>query len=198
MGGKARVGLAGRLEGALRDVARVFDANPSGMVIGGIAVIARGVPRTTRDIDLTFAGATGIATLLDQLAVAGITPRIPDAEAFAAESQVLLMRHAASGVEVDVSCAWLSFELEAIAAARRESIAGVSLPIAQPEDLVIYKAIAWRPQDQQDVERLLVLHGDRMDLDRVRRRVRELGEALEVDRLAELEAMILRVLARPP
>jgi hypothetical protein len=76
-------------------------------------------------------------------------------------------------------------------------IAGVSLPIAQPEDLVIYKAIAWRPQDQQDVERLLVLHGDRMNLDRVRHRVRELGEALEVDRLADLEATIRRVLARP-
>jgi hypothetical protein len=76
MGGKARVGLAQRLEGALRDVARVFDANPSGMVIGGIAVIARGVPRTTRDIDLTFAGSTGIPTLLDQLAGAGITPRM--------------------------------------------------------------------------------------------------------------------------
>jgi hypothetical protein len=35
--------------------------------------------------------------------------------------------------------------------------------VAQPEDLVIYKAIAWRPQDQQDVERLLALHGARCD-----------------------------------
>jgi len=37
----------------------------------------------------------------------------------------------------------------------------------EPEDLVIYKAIAWRPQDQQDVERLLALHGARMDLARL-------------------------------
>lgn len=195
MGGKARVGLAQRLEGALRDVARAFEANPHGMVIGGIAVIARGVPRTTRDIDVTFAGTTGVAPLAAQLARVGISPRIPDAEAFAAESQVLLMRHVGSGVDIDVSCAWLAFELEAIAAARRETIAGVSLPIARPEDLVIYKAIAWRPQDQQDVERLLVLHGDHMDLDRIRRHVRELAEALEVDRLADLEATIRRVLA---
>ena len=59
---------------------------------------------------------------------------------------------------------------------------------------MIYKAIAWRPQDQQDVERLLVLHGERMDLARVRRHVRELGEAMEQDRLRDLETVIRRVL----
>jgi hypothetical protein len=59
---------------------------------------------------------------------------------------------------------------------------------------VIYKAIAWRPQDQQDVERLLVLHGARMDLTRIRQHVRELGEAMEQDRLRELEIMFRRVL----
>ncbi|MEO7730456.1 MAG: hypothetical protein ABIY55_05750, partial [Kofleriaceae bacterium] len=67
---------------------------------------------------------------------------------------------------------------------------------AQPEDLIIYKAIAWRPQDQQDVERLLALHGARMDLARIRRHVRELGEAMEQDRLRDLDVVIRRVLAR--
>jgi len=67
--------------------------------------------------------------------------------------------------------------------------------VAQPEDLVIYKAIAWRPQDQQDVERLLALHGARMDLARIRRHVRDLGEAMEQDRVRELDVVIRRVLA---
>jgi hypothetical protein len=70
------------------------------------------------------------------------------------------------------------------------------LQVAQAEDLVIYKAIAWRPQDQQDVERLLVLHGARMDLARVRRHVRDLGEAMEEDRIGVLDAVIRRVLNR--
>ena len=69
------------------------------------------------------------------------------------------------------------------------------LQVAQPEDLVIYKAIAWRPQDQQDVERLLALHGARMDLARIRRHVRDLGEAMEQDRVRELDVVIRRVLA---
>lgn len=65
--------------------------------------------------------------------------------------------------------------------------------ITQPEDLIIFKAVAWRPVDQQDVERLLVLHGGQIDLERVRRHVRELGDALEVDRVRDLDAMIARL-----
>lgn len=107
---------------------------------------------------------------------------------------MLLLRHAETGVDVDVSLAWLPFELEAMAAGGPVKLSGVSLQVAQPEDLVIYKAIAWRPQDQQDVERWFVLHGARMDLGRVRRHVRELGEAMEQDRLHDLETVIRRVL----
>lgn len=160
-------------------------------------MIARGVTRLTRDIDIAVAGADlTSADLAEELQHVGIVPRIADAVAFADENQVLLMKHAASGVEIDVSRAWLPFELEALDAARLESLAGIRIAIAQPEDLLIFKAVAWRPQDQQDVERLLALHGDRVDLVRVRRHVKELGDALELDRLRELDAMIARVLVR--
>jgi predicted nucleotidyltransferase len=64
------------------------------------------------------------------------------------------------------------------------------------EDLIIYKANAWRPQDQQDVERLLALHARAIDVDRVRRHVTELSEALEFDRIQVLEAPIRRILPR--
>lgn len=56
------------------------------------------------------------------------------------------------------------------------------------------KVVAWRPQDQQDIERLLALHGERMDLDRVRRLVREIGAALDDStRAEEFEALLDRV-----
>lgn len=109
---------------------------------------------------------------------------------------MLLARHAETGVDIDVSLAWLPFEMEAIAAAGPAMLGGARLLVAQPEDLVIYKAVAWRPQDQQDVERLLALHGARMDLARVRRHVQELGEAMEQDRIHALDALIHRVLGR--
>jgi hypothetical protein len=198
MGGKARVELSNSVHLTLEDLAPVLDRHRGrSIVIGGIAVIARGVPRVTRDVDVAFSGAeVTLSGLLTDLDAAGIVPRIDDAIEFAAESQVLLSRHAKTGVDIDVSFAWLPFEMEAIAAASPAMLGAAQLPVAQPEDLVIYKTVAWRPQDQQDIERLLALHGARMNLARVRRHVQELGEAMEEERIRALDALILRVLGR--
>lgn len=90
------------------------------MIIGGIAVIARGVPRLTRDVDATVAGGIiDLSAILDVLRPHGVVPRIDDVAAFAAENQVVLLQHEPSGVDVDLSLAWLPFELDALAAADR-------------------------------------------------------------------------------
>jgi hypothetical protein len=166
------------------------------MLIGGMAVIARGIPRTTRDIDVAVVGGRlTLAHLVARLAQGGFEPRMKKAIEFARQNQVLLMRHRATAVDLDLSLAWLSFEIEAIASAERLSLAGVRLPVARAEDLVIYKALAWRPQDQQDVERLLLLHASEIDLVRVRRVVAGLAEALDdPERPRALEAIIGRAL----
>jgi hypothetical protein len=196
MGGKARSPtLSNRVIRSLEAIGQILARHPSqGMLIGGMAIIARGFDRTTRDIDVTFAGAdVPIAALLAELRSVDIEPRISDAAEFAAANQVLLVRHTPTMVELDVSLAWLPFELEALAVADQTKLAGVSLPVARAEDLVIYKMIAWRPRDQQDVERMLSLHASSIDLVRVRRHVRELSAAIEVDRLADLDALVERL-----
>lgn len=195
MGGKSRSTLSSGIARALEDVAKVVARHEGrAAIIGGIAVIARGVPRLTRDIDLSIAGEDISARdLAAELSEAGIVPRITDAIAFAEESHVLLVRHSESGVDVDVSRAYLPFELEALAAASSESLGGVRTSIALPEDLIIFKAVAWRPQDQQDVERLLALYGSRIDLGRIRKHVKELGDAIEADRLGPLNDLIARI-----
>jgi hypothetical protein len=74
------------------------------MLIGGLAVILRGFPRHTDDIDVTVLGAHASAEQLAQmLSAAGFEPRIDDAVAFAEQNQVLLFRHAETGIDVDVS-----------------------------------------------------------------------------------------------
>jgi hypothetical protein len=200
MGGKSRQPVSTGIVRALADVAKVVRRHEGhAAVIGGIAVIARGVPRLTRDIDIAVASADlTSAALASELTQVGIVPRIQNAVAFADENHVLLMKHAATGVEIDVSRASLPFELEALAAARDESLAGVRIAVIQAEDLIIFKAVAWRPVDQQDVERLLTLHGDRLDLERIRNHVKAFDAALEVDRLRELDAVLARTRRRPP
>jgi hypothetical protein len=67
--------------------------------------------------------------------------------------------------------------------------------VARAEDLVIYKIAAWRPQDQQDVERLVALHGERLDLERIRSFARELATMLEVpQRVGEVERVLARAM----
>jgi len=164
------------------------------MIIGGVAVIAHGVPRLTRDIDATIArSGNDIDAIVAVMEACQVVPRIDDAKGFAEETAVLLLRHAPSDVEIDLSLASLAFEHEALRAAVTHSVAGIKVRLAQPDDLVIYKAAAWRPQDQQDVERLVALHRGTMNLPRVRRLVTEICNVLdEPDRARQIIKLLDR------
>ncbi|MEA2564123.1 MAG: hypothetical protein QOH06_5627 [Acidobacteriota bacterium] len=166
------------------------------MIIGGMAVIARGVPRLTVDVDATIWGAdVELLDLFEILAKQGIVPRVRDALEFARERQVLLLRHDPTGTPMEVSIAWLPFEREALENATPVEFAGVQVPVALPEDLVIYKALAWRDQDRSDIERLFVLHGKGMDLEKIRGLVSEFARILgEPQRVEEFEALLRRAL----
>jgi hypothetical protein len=168
----------GKLGAALGALTKALNATGiSWMCIGGIAVIAQGVRRTTTDIDVTLrAEGVDLNALLRRLVRHNIRPRIDDAVAFAHRSQVLLLEHTTSGVELDVSLAWLSFEHEALAAPVTINFAGVTAPAAGPEDLMIYKLFAARPQDLKDAEALLLMHRPDIDLSRVRAVLEHLGE----------------------
>ena len=76
-----------RLTDALRSLAAALDEIPApSMIIGGIAVIAAGVPRQTIDVDATVLGrTTDLESVVAILARHGIVPRIDDALQFARE-----------------------------------------------------------------------------------------------------------------
>lgn len=166
------------------------------MIIGGIAVIARGLPRQTVDIDATmWAEGLDIDAILPTLATEGLVPRTADAAAFAQERHVLLLRHAPTGTPVEVILAYLPFERSALERAELIDFGGVTVPVASAEDLIIYKTVAWRDRDRSDVERLLALHARSIDLGRVRGLVREFATALdEPERVEEFEVLIRRTL----
>jgi predicted nucleotidyltransferase len=181
---------------ALAALARALDRfGHRYMLIGGLAVIARGVPRDTDDIDATvWAPGVELDDLLAALGEEGITGRIPDLDAFARRSQVLLLQHEPTGTPLEISLAWLPFEEEAMARAETLVLGGARLPVAVAEDLVVYKVVAWRDRDRADVERLLAAHRGAIDLDRVRGLVRQFAEALdEPERVTEFERLVRRV-----
>jgi hypothetical protein len=85
-------------------------------------------------------------------------------------------------VDLDVSLAWSSFEYDALAARTIARFGRVLAPMSAVEDLVVFKAIAGRPKDTEDVEALLVLHPD-IDIALARARVAELAALADAPEL---------------
>ena len=166
------------------------------MVIGGIAVIAHGVARQTVDIDATvLAARLDTSQILEARADCSIRPRISNFLEFVEKSQVLLLVHEKTRVTLEISFAFTSFEQEALAQAVEVSFGGVKISVASPEDLVIYKALAWRDRDRYDIEQLVTLHGNRIDLGRVRAFVHEFAQILDApERIPEFEQLLQKVL----
>lgn len=166
------------------------------MVIGGIAVIAHGVARQTLDVDATIlADRLDPAQILEVLAGWSIRPRIPNALEFAESAQVLLLVHEKTRVTLEISFAFSPFEQEALARAEEIDFGGMQIRVAIPEDLVIYKALAWRDRDRYDIEQLLTLHADRIDLERVRAFVHEFAQILDTpERIHEFDRLLHEVL----
>lgn len=183
--GKRRRDAEPQLESAIDALSKALRARSgSWAVIGGVAVIARGVDRMTGDVDAVVRGdAIRPEQLVRVLARQGIVPRIEHALEFAEQNLVLLMRHRPSSVDLDISFAWTSFEHEAIAASTSTAWGDVSAPMVTAEDLVIFKAMAARPRDLQDARTLLALY-PAIDLARVRRKLSELAELAGEPQLA--------------
>ena len=101
-----------------------------------------------------------------------------------------LVRHEPSGLDADVVFGSLPFERETVARAVWVEVGGVRVPLPRPEDLIILKAVAHRPQDLADIEAILAAQ-PRLNLRRVRRWVQEFSEALSMPEiLRDLEALL--------
>jgi hypothetical protein len=172
-------------------VAWLLAGNVPGVVIGGLAASLWGRPRLTRDVDALVLVEEGMwAEFMAAGLGHGFDLRREDALAFARETRVLLMRHQESGIDVDIVFGSLSFEKEAVAQAIWMELGGVQAPLPLPEDLIIMKAVAHRPQDLADIEAVLAAH-PKLNLKRVRRWVREFAAALAMPEiLNDLEALL--------
>lgn len=186
-----------RFRTAIRALAEACGAvNVQWMLIGGMAVIARGAPRTTEDVDATvFAPGLDVDRFLAAGQLHQIVPRRPDVKEMALQAHILLLRHTESDVELDVSLAWLGFEQEAIGRAQPVDFGqGLHVPVARVDDLIVYKSVAWRDVDRKDIERLLLRHGTTVDLVRVRTQVQAFAEWIEApERLEQFDALVARV-----
>ena len=94
------------------------------------------------------------------------------------------MRHTASGIDIDISLGMLPFENEMVARSQSMAMGGLQLRLPSPEDLIILKAVAHRPQDLLDIDSVLASQPG-LDKEYIRVWVQQFAEALEMPELWE-------------
>jgi hypothetical protein len=168
----------------LADLGKWLAAIPAdAVIVGGIAVSLLSRPRFTQDIDaLVILAETEWERAITSATEHGIIPRIRNALEFAQRARVLLLKHSASAIDIDVIFGGLPFEHRAVAQARVHDVEGVPVNLPRVEDLLIMKAVAHRPQDMLDVDALLAAH-PAADLAPVRQWIREFATAAAMSEL---------------
>ncbi|MBI3168745.1 MAG: nucleotidyltransferase [Chloroflexi bacterium] len=163
-----------------------------GVIIGGIAVGFLGKPRFTADVDAMFLlSIKDIPNFLERARIENIVPRIESVEEFARKSRVLLLKHAPTETDIDLSLGVLPFEEEMVERGSTKSFANLSIRLPTPEDLIIMKAIAHRPKDLEDIRTIADKYPN-MDVLRIEKWVKAFGEVLEAPNLWDVIKPLLK------
>ncbi len=158
--------------------------------IGGIAVIFRGEPRFTADVDavldLDVPAALGFLESLDPLS---FRPLFPDVHDVVRTSFLLPLRHVKTKIRVDLALGRSGFEQQLIARATDVDVAGITVPVATAEDLVLLKMIAGRPRDTDDTHRIVARQADQLDWEYLLETGAQLQRALGQDIVPPLQRL---------
>jgi hypothetical protein len=116
-------------------------------------------------------------------------PLFDDVSEVVQKAFILPLRHRSTGVKVDLAIGLSGFEQQVVARAQHLNLAGVDVFVATPEDLLIMKLLAGRPRDEEDLEGLVIVQGDRLDWKYCRELAIKLGEAVGQDLAVRLDAL---------
>ena len=180
------------LEGAATEIATLLSRlRVPYMIIGGLANLQWGAPRSTVDVDVSvWVEEKRIEAVVRELAAA-LRALPADPLAFVRETRVLPLKTSA-GVRVDVTFAVLPVEEEAIRRAVERRIGGRPVRVCTAEDLVLHKIISDRPRDLEDIRGILRRMGGKLDRAYLDPKVASLAEAMERPEIAERWRGMLR------
>ena len=148
------------------------------LVIGGLAVVVVGEPRTTADADaIVFLSAAEAESLIARAAAAGF--ELDEA----VEQERLLttgtLRFRRGRFQLDLITASLPFEEVALERAHHHKLFGVRLPFPSPEDLILFKVLAGRDKDMLDAVGVALRHRNQLDRSYLEQTLKPLCELAE-------------------
>jgi len=166
---------------AIKEVHQFFTSKDiPHVIIGGIALQWWGEPRFTRDVDVTILVPSGDEETVIKKVLSAFTPRISDALEFALKNRICLVKNK-DGYEIDISLGVPGYEEEIMRRAVLCTLGKkISVRICSAEDLIIHKAVAGRPQDQSDIESIIIRQGKKLDIKYMRKWLKEFSQTLEI------------------
>ena len=188
--------LADELVAAVERLAGVFAARSTRYaLIGGLATLIRGRPRFTQDVDILLdVPQLALPGLLDDLSAAGFSLDV------GVVVREYVREHMTQFQFGPVRIDWIKPVLPLYTRALRDAsdfgwTEGHSVRVATAEGLILTKLVAFRPQDQVDIETLLVANRDDLDLSVIRDEWAAFADK-EPARTAWLDAAVARLLPK--
>lgn len=177
--------MTASLETVLVDLVGALEAaNVDYVLVGGMAVLAWGDPRTTRDIDV-IADLDGeeIPRLGESLTNRGFTFDREGARKAIRQGSHFTVFHEDSFYHADLVPSHEPSHRWTLEGRERVELEGETCWIASPEDTVANKLVFGSEQDIQDAAGILARVGDDLDIGRLESLCRKLGVLAELQRL---------------
>lgn len=167
-------------------------------IIGALAVIRWGEPRTTQDVDIALLTRLGKEADVVDAVLSEFPERIPNARRFALEHRVVLC-NASNGVGIDISLACSVIEEQIVARSSKFAFAPKhSLVTASAEDVIVLKAFADRDQDWPDVRGIVARQATQLQWEQITSDLAALCELKEdrtpLEKLKVLRKQVARTL----
>lgn len=154
-----------------------------------------GQPRYTKDADFVlFLDEPGFADLLSGLGSSGFAvDPTRDAGRLQAGRMIKL---GFAGITVDFVLGETEFDRSALARRRQKEYLGMSLEVASPEDVILYKLIAHRSHDLGDIEGIIRKQRAHLDRAYLRTWARWLSRETGLPRIQSTLSRLLREFGR--
>ncbi len=182
------------LQQTLFDAAKFLDAErvPYAL-IGGLAVSLRGQPRMTADVDLVIlADVSRCLELAQGLEATNFKPLFDGVAEVIQKAFIFPLRHRTTSVKVDLALGLSGFEQQIVSRAKRLSLAGNEIAVATAEDLLMMKLLAGRPQDEQDIQGLIIAQGKYLDWNYCSNLAAQLSEAVGQDLTTRITSLRIK------
>jgi hypothetical protein len=156
------------------------------MLIGGQALLLYGIVRSTRDIDITLGidsdDYTEIVRVCEEI---GLNILAKEPQEFANQTRTLPAEEPNYHIRIDFIFSFTAYERQAIEKAQQKVLAGYPVKFASSEDLIIFKMVAGRAVDIEDVKGILNKNADSIDFDYIYKWLSDFAKIPEYKDIAE-------------